>query len=811
VTDSQTIDTGIDLGTTNSVLAVLRDGRPEVLRNNEQQELTPSAVMIDRQGAITVGQRAYQRAEFRPEAVAREFKRAMGSEQTFVLSDHPMSPEELSAEVLKALRADAQARTGNDVTAAVITIPAMFAQAACHATQRAARLAGIDQAPLLQEPIAAGLAYGVRDDAASGYWAVYDLGGGTLDVSIMCLREGRLSVLDHAGDEFLGGKVFDLAVLDHVVAELRDRHPLPATMRRGDRRYPRLKQACEEARIRLSRDQSVVIDVSGIADDAGREIDTYVELARGAYERLIEPDVRRTVVILRDLLGRNHLEAAAVERVIAVGGPTLTPFIRALIESETGIALETRIDPMTVVAQGAAIFAGTVFRESPGRPVVVPGSLDVELQYPPVSEEPETVIGGRIPMLAGSAGATVEVVRGDGSWTSGRIPLRDGKFVVTVPLEPRQANQFGVRAFLSEGSTVRVAPDGFTVRQGIAVEAPPLSKTLSVAVEGAGEHPLAQRVIPRGARLPATHGLTLRTTRALNPGRAEDVINLFVVEGEAERADRNDHVGHLRIDGTAVARALPVGSEVELRLHVTASRQLEITAFVPLLDERFDLTIPDVNRPVPDATVLRAQVQSEQARIKELEDLVPVEKARELGPRVERAVEEALAGDEEAARHAQSLLHEQQTMLDAASDRARMPALESEWRRRLPEASELISEYGTEADRDQLHAIEADGRLALDDRDPAGLDRSLRRLQDLYQRTLMSQPGFWVGFFQEMVEHQAEMSDPATARVLVQQGRAALDRQDLDALRQAAIGLWELLPAARQARVRSPLNPGVRV
>src|SRR5262249_52217729 len=306
-----------------------------------------------------------------------------------------------------------------EVRAAVVTIPAMFTQAACHATMRAARLAGIDQAPLLQEPIAAGLAYGVEAAVASGYWAVYDLGGGTFDVSLMRLRPGRLRVVAHAGDAFLGGRPLDHAVIDHVVAQIRDQHPLPPTLRAGDPRYPRLKLACEEARIRLSREPAVVIDVAGIADDAGAEIDTYVELRRTSFEQIIEADVRRSVEILLELVRPNRLEAGAIQRVIAVGGPTLTPLVRAMIETETTIPLETGVDPMTVVARGAALFSGSIVREVRRSSPPPVGAADVALTYEPVVEAPEGLVGGVIAALAGRSGETGEARRREAAGPSG--------------------------------------------------------------------------------------------------------------------------------------------------------------------------------------------------------------------------------------------------------------------------------------------------------------------------------------------------------------------------------------------------------
>ena len=478
-----TIDFGIDLGTTNSSIAVVVDGRPQPIRNNEQHEITPSAVIIDRNGAISVGRRAYEQAEVRPETVAREFKRAMGTEKSFTLSGRAMTPEELSAEVLKALRADVQARLGESIDAAVITVPALFTLAACEATGRAARLAGLEHAPLLQEPIAAGLAYGAQDADASGYWLVYDLGGGTFDASLMTLREGRLQVVDHAGDDFLGGKNLDDALVDYVVEELRRQHRFGGTVRGENPRYRRtyahLKRQCEEAKIRLSREPHAVVEVVNVTDDDDNPVDTYIDVSRERYEQLVAPLVSRTTKIIHELLETNRVPASAVRRVLMVGGPTLTPYVRQRVRDETGIELETRFDPMTVVAQGAALYAASVFRDKQATvaAAVPPGGIRMDLRYSPVSDDTEVMVGGR---LEGGTepGITIQVERTDGGWSSGRVPVANGTFVSSVVLRPREVNTFVLRAFDRTGGRIPVVPDSFAITQGLVVDDPPPFRAL---------------------------------------------------------------------------------------------------------------------------------------------------------------------------------------------------------------------------------------------------------------------------------------------------------------------------------------------
>src|SRR5882724_10792185 len=216
---SKTIDYGIDLGTTNSCIARWDEGSVRVFQNNDQMNVTPSAVHILKTGRVIVGRRGYSAILTDPDNVAIEFKRWMGQKdrKRFPAAKREISAEELSAEVLKSLREDVRRQTGADVTTAVITVPAAFGALQCEATARAAELAGLQEAPLLQEPIAAAIGYGAHPGSANQRWLVFDLGGGTLDIAVVSTREGRLNVLEHRGNNLLGGKDIDRAIVDHVL------------------------------------------------------------------------------------------------------------------------------------------------------------------------------------------------------------------------------------------------------------------------------------------------------------------------------------------------------------------------------------------------------------------------------------------------------------------------------------------------------------------------------------------------------------------------------------------------------------------
>jgi len=268
--DRQTIDYGIDLGTTNSAIALVEPGaQSEVIANNDNERITPSVVGVGRNGQIRVGKRAYSMtASTRPDEqqnVAKEFKRQMGAaeEVQFSRLQRSFRPEALSAEVLKELRTSVQRKRGEDIDAAVITIPAAFQQPQVAATKRAAELAGFAVCDLLQEPVAAALAYGFLESEADGYWIVYDLGGGTFDVALLQLRDGMVRVANHCGDNVLGGKDIDNLILDRILLPaIADEFGIEDFNRGNDLwqfAIPPIRYHAEQAKIDLSRSSSAEV------------------------------------------------------------------------------------------------------------------------------------------------------------------------------------------------------------------------------------------------------------------------------------------------------------------------------------------------------------------------------------------------------------------------------------------------------------------------------------------------------------------------------------------------------------------------
>ena len=341
---SETILIGIDLGTTNSSVAINNNGHIELIKKPGGIEYTPSVFGFDKSRNKIVGQRAYDAlyldttdsgiCNFKPEV-----KRLIGTGERFFFerANVAMSAEEISAEILKALVSDILRKYPDfDTSAAVITIPAAFSVLQCEATKRAGELAGFKYVTLLQEPIAAAISYGFAK-AKNENWMVYDLGGGTFDVAIISSNDGILSVLGHNGDNFLGGKNIDWVVVDQIIVPKLLESCALLNFRRDDKRqqkrFSRLKYFAERAKIDLSQYETTSIDIDGLGNDENDEpICMSFELSRQELEAVLPPLIDRTIDLCSETISQTGLNASSISKIILVGGPTQIPYISRRLE-----------------------------------------------------------------------------------------------------------------------------------------------------------------------------------------------------------------------------------------------------------------------------------------------------------------------------------------------------------------------------------------------------------------------------------------------------------------------------------------------
>jgi molecular chaperone DnaK len=793
---------GIDLGTTNSAAAVFDGETVTLVRSPQGNALTPSVVRIDARGQVTVGTKARRALETDPENTRAEFKRVMGTEHkwTFPASGLTRTPEQLAADVLRSLRADVEAQFGFLPERAMVTVPALFELPQSGATAEAAKQAGFAQVELIQEPVASALAAGWKADAGDGQWLVYDLGGGTFDASLLDSRDGFLSVVSHAGDNFLGGRDFDWAIVDHVLGTLG--------LSRGDEAISAgvraLKLAAEEAKIELSRLESTTLEVPASLPGGGGEI----TLTRAEVARLTQPIIERTLEICRDLTDQRQLS-----RVVLVGGPTGVPWLREMVSGWLGVPCAEGLDPMTLVAQGAALFAATTGLDARPRPKH-DASRRFVLQYPPMSPTMSPHVAGRLLPASGDPRVSaVRFVRGGGEWSTGYVPLDDeGAFVVAVDLLPRRPNVFALEA-LADGKIVPASPESITIVQGITIGDPPLSRSIGVALA----EDVVQVYVERGAPLPARRTFTHHTVETVVAGQSGSVIRIPIVQGELERAHLCRLVGTLDVSGKALTQTLPVGSPVEVTIDVDRGGRMTARAFLPTVQQVFEEV---AHLLVPEATTesLRAHLSALRQRFDALKTNAfrrgagrQVEKLGTIEQLMAEAVTDvdAVGADPDAAQKARRTLLDLDAQLDRQESDARWPEVDDDARQRLIWCSRWVAELGSPSEQALFADVQKSAETARAHKDAVELQRQLQLARQLGRAAHARHPEYWTWMFEAAASEVDSALDLPKARKLVQEGREALGRDDKPALRHAVEQLWRVLPPDAKAR-QAGYESGVR-
>lgn len=808
-----TVDFGIDLGTTNSAIAVLKDVSTEIIKNNDDQDVTPSAVSYGKNGQVFVGTRAKNAIIDKPKDAYVEFKRRMGTEfaYSFKASGLSKRPEELSSEVLRSLRADVARATGEEIQAAVITVPAAFELHQCDATRKAAELAGLKGSPLLQEPVAAALAYGFQVDSEKAYWLVYDFGGGTFDAALIKAEEGLINVVHHGGDNFLGGSDIDWAILERIVApKLAQNHDLP-DFNRGNARWERellkLKRSVELAKIELTTKESTTLTECVFEDDSGDEVDgEEIALTRADVVNIAEPIIKRSIGICQKVLQEKNLSSSAVQKVILVGGPTKAPYFREVLKAGLGIPIDHSVDPLTVVAKGAAVFAGTQKLDAKFLKPAQVGEFQIDLKYKPVGHESDPIVGGKVssPSGDGIEGFTIELLNNKSQWRSGRITLRsDGAFMVNLLAEKGERNTFLIELFDVSGSRQRTVPDHLVYTVGAVIEEQPLINSMGVALAGND----CDRLANKGAGLPLKVKRNYRTTSPIKVGETDAAIVIPIIEGENDLADRNRFIGSFEITSAMIKRDLPAGSEVEITIKIDEARLITLVAYVTALDEEFEHQF-DLRKKAISPAAIDADFEKELNRLRSLlsqaQDAGDDKTASDLetlrSSDLVKEIKEAVAaakGDPDAAEKAEKRLLEFKLKLDSAEAGVKWPALVTEINEWLEDLNRLITQHGTEDDQDRYNDLRGETDEIIQQEKTERLAKKLKQVQDLYYQVLFSLPPFWVNQFRQLESKRPQMTDRSKAEHLFDMGQRYLQegpKGNINGLRNVVGQLWELLP-----------------
>ena len=643
------IDYGIDLGTTNSAIARMENGEVKIIKSDTQKDTTPSCDYF-RKNTTLVGDTAYARYGHEHKEAFKdfsltgkeqhefntfiEFKRTMGTDKTYESKSagRSFSSEELSAEVLKALKNYVR---DEEISSVVVTVPARFRNNQIDATQKAAELSGFKYCELLMEPIAASIAYGVNSKSVNGYWLVFDFGGGTFDAALMRVEEGIMKVVDTGGDNHLGGKDLDFAVVDNVILPyLKENYQIEKILSneygRSELREA-LKAMAEEAKIAISPPSKTSADIYTNKplgeDDKGNEIDFEIKMSLEDYESAVAPVFQRAIDISKKLIESNNLNSSDLEMVLLVGGPTLSQTLRRMLKEQLKTKIDTSIDPMTSVAVGAALFASskdipTTFQKRDKE------KIQLILKYPPTTVESEEDLGVKIDrgQTKGEIPEKIfaEISRKDKGWSSGKVEITGDAEIISLLLSTGKSNGFEIKIFDEKGNPFPCEPSSFNIIQGFTEPSATLPYYLGIgAIIGDSEHAVLSgfQGLEKNKSLPAKGKGTFKTQKDIRPGHPDDKLRIPILEGEPNtKVLRNEVAGNILITGEDLPKFLAKGSEVDITLSQDSSRRITLNIYFPDIDETIIRKIESTKQSEYDADLMDDEIEKSKKLLSKLED-----------------------------------------------------------------------------------------------------------------------------------------------------------------------------------------------
>ena len=819
----QKIDYGIDLGTTNSAIARMDGGEATIIKSDDKQmDTTPSCVYFNKKETMFVGLSA--KSEIDAEAAAAfkqrrqtanngylEFKRTMGTDHQYVSSfmQRSYSSEELSAEILAKLTGYIR---DDKVSAVVITVPAMFKQNQIDATQRAAELAGIGYCELLQEPIAASIAYGIKASDKTGYWLVFDFGGGTFDAALMHVDDGIMKVVDTDGDNHLGGKNIDIAIVDQLfIPSIQKQCAVEHILQREQTKsllQGALKEYAEQAKIALSSKPVWEYYLEDLGeDDNGEEIELDLKVSLAEYERVCSPIFQKAIDICNGLLKRNNLSGQDLGAVVLVGGPTFSQTLRRMLTEQVSTQIDTSIDPMTAVAKGAALFAST--KDIPinlqKRDI---SKAQLTLKYPETTVDTAINLGIRVDRQKSTAALpdafSIEVIRSDRGWSSGKLAMDGDADFVELHLNEGKTNQFDIKLFGSDGSLIPCEPNSITIIQGMKIANATLPYHVGLELYDTssgkqGVYPI--KGLEKNKSLPAKGKGTYTTAKDIRPANRNDqfVLQFYgIAHGhEGSRAIFNDPLGGTTITGEQLPALLPAGSAIDLTLSFDASRRATLSVYIPLLDETIEARWDSASVKSEDIASIRHDI----------------EQAREL---VEQVSE---TGREDVLKYSQQIddlerLLSQRTDSDTAIEvrdslKKIFIALEnmleaSQWPKREKELDEALENlvmtqerYGDSRSQQMVADYHKRVRQAKVQQDMISAKQLLDELFAFSFALVQQDIGLWISFIKEYDDDfdQHEWTDRREARRVINEAKLMIvDNPSKDQTENAVRRLWSLLP-----------------
>lgn len=820
------IDYGIDLGTTNSAICRMEKGEPVVIKTDVLKDTMPSCISVNKKGSIKAGDSAYNTMKQDKRRATKswhkgasntyvEFKRTMATDTQYPCSNlhRSFSSEELSAEVLKTLKSFV---TDEKFSSVVITVPAKFTVNQKTATMEAAKMAGFKHCELLQEPIAASMAYGVSSEEKNGLWMVFDFGGGTFDAALLKVEDGIMQVFDTEGDNYLGGKNLDYAIVDNIIIPyLQENYAIDGYLQDEEKKEvlrDAMKTYAEDAKNQLSfKDHEDIISNLGDLgeDEDGEEIELDLTLSQAQVFDVMRPYFQKAVDICKNLIQRNHLNGSQITKLILVGGPTHSPLIRQMLREQVTPNVDTSIDPMTAVATGAALYASTMDAEVSDKEIKV-GTVKLDVSYESTTVEMAEYVPVCLAEGSNLNRVFVEFIRGDKAWASGKVEINSKGDVVELNLLEGKANSFNISCYDDKGDMLPCFPNEITIIQGSVVGAAPLPYNIGIATWSEDKKRSVFRMakgLEKNKPLPATGVVNdLRTTNQLRPGISSDklVVPIHQVddfaEAEGKSASLYEHVADVVITGDDVDTLIPADSLVDVTLKVDSSEQMKLEVHFLATD----LTVEKVldtgkKHAMEDANeqISKGFAEAESAMKTLSESGIDVNELQEELAAI-RTDNENTTEKKEVLNHLRELLRKIEK-LDAGTEWQRV---EKELREEFDKLEKAQSDLGNEKSAKLVNQLRTQTDNAIRTKNVQVGREVLEQVNSLFfQLTMIYQ---CMGIIRYCNDRFTSMhwKDSSRARQLVNRGMEQINNNPTtEGLRQIAAELLSLIPASEAGGV----------
>ena len=593
---------GIDLGTTNSAICSYDGSSVRIWKSPEQNDVTPSAIYVDKRGNRYYGSKAYNQAPYNPNNSAVLFKRFMGTNTKITIESANLefTPEECSAEILKVLYGylPEEIRNSGEV-ATVITVPAAFNQMKKDATLQAARMAGIENVALMQEPVAAIMSI-MRVSKQEGIFLVYDLGGGTFDVSIAENIGGKVSLLAHGGIEMCGGRDIDRKIFNQIVIPwIKSNFAVPEDILVNEkyRAFCRVAQwATERAKIELSANDTSIIALSeGEAralDENNDEMYLDISISRTQVDKIMRELVEETVNATRETMKKAGLSSNDIEKIVFVGGPTNYKPLRDMVADELALPANIDINPMTAVAEGASIFAESIDWESENHnrkatSKVAKTSIDLSFKYVARTSTDSAMV---ICVMDSSLdGYSIQFTSDNSGWTSGLASLTPD-LKVQLPLSQNGDNTFSVKVLDAFGRECNIGVNKIVITKTLAtIGAIPASHAIGIeAANKLGGATVLEYLVNEGDSLPKKGTTTFKAGQTIKAG-TNDSLNIKLWEGSIQSPiTDNRFIGVLKITGGDLPSGIvPTGADIEVEYEMSDSGTISLEVSIPCIGASF--------------------------------------------------------------------------------------------------------------------------------------------------------------------------------------------------------------------------------